>query len=341
MELFQRCFNLQEFKYSKAKEDAAQIEGALAAADDDDDTQNTPTSNASDASEEEVWASVEEPITRDTLLESVVAQLDTLTSICGLDVSQDHSNLAWVEEYYRTILQDKIKFYMPGSSRRQEVALAKAKFVSSISDAAFRRVRLDLTSYERELNAAFSDPELDVACDPHGLCDKAEAELTFNASIQASLGDAQVAELPQVATTCWKHITRALDSLTAASKLPDALDLPRMHIRRGDCELLRLHLGEAPLSYNLAIKSMPTLLKNAGVYYRGASTLAVRSKSDREEQTDADIKEAVALALSGDAQKLKMLIKAQRDDVEAVVEDMRDDNLLGEESLRKIENFAV
>ena len=339
LELFQRCFNLQEYEYSKAEEDNAQVAGALAA--DDDNTQDTPTANTSDVSEEEIWASVEEPITRETLVDSAVGQLNTLTAICGLDDFRNHGNLAWVEEYYRDTLHDKIKFYVDNAVRRQEASLAKAKFVAAVSDTAFRSGRIDLPTYERELNAAFSNPEFDLTNDAQGLCDTAEAELTFSASIQDSITDARAAEPPQVAATCWRHITKALDSLTAASKLPDAYNLRRIHLRRGDCEMTRLHLGEAPLSYDLAINSMPTLLKNAGIYYRGARTIAIRSKSDEEEQTDADIKEAVVLTLSGDAQKLKTLMREQSDDVETVAKDMRDEKLLGEESLQKITSLAL
>ncbi len=337
LELFQRCLNLQEFKYNQAQEDVVNATEPLA--DNGDLDQNSSNSAASNASEEEVWASVEEPITKHTLLDTAVAQLDTLTATCGLGGSRSHNNLAWIEEYYRTELQAKIKFYVGDVgdiSHQYDAALAKAKFSGAIADAAFRSGHLDLLTYEQEINAAFTAPELHLEHDPQGLWDRADVELTFRSSIQASIANAQLVELPQVANICWKHITKALDSLTTASKLPDALNLPRIHLRRGDCEMLRLCLGEAPLHYDLAIKSKPTLLKNAGVYYRGAGALAKRDKGDEEEQRDAEIKEAVAAALSDDAQRLAALIKLQRGLVEATVEEMRDENLLGDESLRKI-----
>ena len=334
LELFQRCLNVQEFKHTQAQENAAQQASSLSDANNPNET--TTSSIASIGSEEEVWASVEEPITKDTLLDTAIAQLDTLTAICSLSSSHVQNGLAWVEEYYRSELQDKVNVYLGGSSRLHEAALAKAKFVSAISDAAFRGGRLDLYTYEREMNATFTNQDLDVANDPQALCDRADAHLNLNTSVQDALQQAQSIELTQVGSVCWKHITKALDSLTAASRLPDALTLPRIHIRRGDCELLRLHLGEAPLKYDLAIKSAHTLLKNAEVYFRGAAALARRNGDAEEELTEAEVKEAIAMALADGSEKLVSLLRLQRDFVMVTVEEMREEGVLGEESVQKI-----
>lgn len=334
LELFQRCLNLQEYKYDEIQEDAARAVGEPLI--DGGDGVPNSSSTRSYASEEEVWASIEEPITKETLLDTAIAELGTLTTICNLGSCQDHSGLAWIEEYYRGTLQGKINYYLGATARQAEAALATAKFMSAILDAAFRKGRLDLLTYEREMTALFTSSELSPVNDPEGLCGRADAELRFNASVQTSAPNAQLEGIPQVAGICWKHITKALDSFTAASKLPNTLDLPRVHIRRGDCEMLRLQLGEAPLNFDLAMKSMPTLLKNAEVYYRGAGTLAKRSKIDADEQNEAEVKAALAAALADDTQRLTVLIKQQRGFVEMIVEEMKDESLLGEEGLQKL-----
>ena len=334
LELFQRCLNVQEFKYTQAQDNSAQEAASLSDANPADEA--TMSGNASNASEEEVWASVEEPITKDTLLDTAIAQLDTLTAICTLGSSHVHGGLAWVEEYYRTELNDRINSYLSGTSHQHEAALAIAKFVAAISEAAFRGGTLDLLTYERELNAAFTHQDLDLSNDPQALCDRADAYLSFNASVQNALQQAQSTELTQIGSTCWKNVTKALDSLTAASKLPEAENLPRMHLRRGDCELLRLHLGETPLKYDLAIKSAPTLLKNAEVYFRGAAALAKRNNDAEEEQKEAEVKETIALALADNSEKLTSLIKLRRDFVGVAVEEMRGEGLLGEQSVQKL-----
>lgn len=328
--------NLQEYKFNQAQEDAAQAAEPLR--DDDRPGLNRmgDIASASNASEEEVWASVEEPITKETLLDTAIAQLDTLTILCGLEFSQGHSDLAWIEEYYHSTLQVKVNTYADGTSRQHEAALVKVKFFCALSDAAFRSGRLDLLTYERELTAGFNSQDLDLANDPQGLCDRADAELNFNASIQGSISKAESTVTVQIGGICWKHITKALDSLTAASKLPDALNLPRIHLRKGDCEMLRLRLGEAPLKYDLAVKSMPTLLKNAEVFYRGAAALAKKSKDNGEEQKEAEIKEATAAALAGETQRLTSLMESEPILVEAIAEEMREEGLLGEEGVLRI-----
>lgn len=352
LDLFQRCLNVQESKLAQDEEnnrqEAQPRPGEYSAGVDN------ASSPASNGSEEEVWASVEEPVTREALLDTITAQLDTLTAICTLGSSSDltsrwvtkpaersSTGLAWVEDYYRTTLKDRIASYVDGSSRHREATLAQAKLICALSDEAFRDGRLDLLTYERELNDAFSTQYLDISNDPPSLCDKADAELAFNASVQAAIPQAQSTELGQISTTCWKHITKALDSLTAASKLPNAQNLPRIHLRRGDCELLRLRLGDAPLKYELAVKSAATLLKNAEVYFRGAANLAKRGpapegEEEEEERKEAEVKYAIVLALAGDMEKLSWLLQTQRELVESITKDMSDDGLLGEEGLQKI-----
>ncbi len=339
LELFQRCLNLQEYNFEQAQEKAAQaVEGPVS---DSYEESNNANGNGSSVSEEEVWASVEEPVTEDSLLDTAIAQVETLVSLCKLGDIQGHHGLVWIEEYYRSTLEGKINYYLGATTRQHEAALAKAKFIAAISDAAFQMGRLDLLTYERELTTAFTSPELDLASDPQGLCERADAELLFNTSVQAAIHNTHLEELPQIASTCWKHITKALESLTAAFKILNALNLPRIHLRRGDCEMLRLRLGDAPLRYDLAVKSMPTLLKNAETYYRGAGTLAKRSQDDEEEQNEAEIKEALTAALAGETQRFAKLIKLRRDSVGTIVEEMRDEGLLGEQGMQELQNLVL
>ena len=332
MELSQRCFNAQEFYFTQ---DQAKCTPDVQPPPDASSASIKPIdSSAFNASEEEVWASVEESVTKDALLDTIIVQLDTLTAICGLGPSQ--TGLAWVEEYYRSTLKDKVSSYVDGSSRRHEAALAQAKLTCALSDAAFRGGRLDLPTYEKELNASFTTQDLDMSNDPKSLYDNADAELAFTASVQTALQHAHATELAQISSICWKHITKALESLTAASKLPNAQNLPRTHLRRGDCELLRLHLGDAPQNYDLAVKSAPILLKNAEVYFRGAANLAKKDVDTEEEQNEAEVKQSIVAGLAGDTEKLSLLVGTGRDLVESIAEEMRDDGLLGEESLKKI-----
>ena len=338
LELLQRCGDLQKTRYLQFQEDA--VQGAAVAANPDSEELMSADSTASRAMEEEVWVSVEEPITKQTMIDTVIAQLGTLTSLCSLKSSLDNC-LAWMDEYYRKTIQDKMNDYLQDVEGQHDAALANARFISAFADAAFRAGRIDIFNYERELTAAFNNAEIKLANDPQGLCDNANAEITFSKSLQAWLFNAPSAELPSAGKICWNHITRALESLAGASSLPNAVDLSRTYLRRGDCEMLRLCLGEAPLKYDLAIKSMPTLLKNAETYYRGAASIAKRNKENEEEQKDAEVKAAIAAALADDSYRLMALIETERDSVEAVVEEMHDESVLGTGSLHKIRNLVA
>ena len=333
LELFQRCLNVQEFKFTQDQETSRQ-ETQLRP-DEYSAIPDSTSSAASNGSEEEVWASVEEPVTKETLLDTTIAQIDTLTAIVTLG-SSSQTSFAWVEEYYCNTLKGKVASYVDGPNRHHEATLAQAKLTCALLDEAFRSGRLDMPTYEHELNAAFASQDLDFSNDPISLCDKADAELAFNASVQATLQHLQITEPGQLSNLCWKHITKALDSLTAASKLPNAQNLPSIHIRRGDCELLRLHLGDVPLNYELAVKSAPTLLKNAEIYFRGAANLAKRDVAAEGEQNEAEVKQSIAAGLAGDTEKLSFLVKTRRDLVESITTEMRDEGLLGEESLQSL-----
>ena len=103
--------------------------------------------------------------------------------------------------------------------------------------------------------------------------------------------------------------------------------------------MLRLGLGEPPLNYELAVKSVPILLKNAQVYFRAAAALAKRNGNADDEVKEAEVKEFTASALAGDTHMLLDLISLQPDAVRSIVEEMKDDGLLCGNSLRIVEEL--
>lgn len=72
----------------------------------------------------------------------------------------------------------------------------------------------------------------------------------------------------------WQALTTALNALTTASKIPSADNLPKIHLARGDVELLRFQLGQPPNNFDSAAKNAGVLVKNAEKFYRGAKALA-------------------------------------------------------------------
>jgi len=331
LELFQRCLSLQEYQLTRSEEDhVSPTEGSC----ENDDIENDTTS-------EEAWATVLEPMTHGSLVDTMVAQLDTLTTLCSLVIPQGSDDLEWIEEYYR-MLKEKLT-RLRDTGRAQEVGLANAKFMAAFADASFQHGQLDILEYERELAAAF-DASLHLTNHPQGLCDQADAEITFSTSIRFSAQS--ITQLSKTDSTRlkeirWGHITKALDDLTAASRLPDVKNLPRIHLRRGDCELLRYRLGQGIHPHGIAANSAPTLLQNAEVYYRGAAGFARHAGVDEEER-EALVKEAVAARLSGNSVKLQRLSKTMEKAVLETVTEMQEENLLcGEDVLGQSKQIHV
>lgn len=338
LELFQRCLQVQELRFTQAEERAGQVT-ETAGENQDEDVRMSPGSTSYDSGDEE-WATIVEPITKTTLLDTVIAQLETLTAICSLMGSQAITELHKIEGYYLATIREKISVYnLPtNAARNEEIALKTADFACALADTGFRSGHISLATYERELSTAFNQvPSL--TSNPQALCDQADAELGINASIQALFPTLLVSDsqhsLAQLNGLRWTHITCALDALTAASKLPGAQNLSRIHLRRGDCELFRLRLSEASAegqAYDKALKSAKTLIKNAETYYRGASALA-RHEGAINEEREAAVKEAVTWVLMGQGgDRLAELWRKNPGGVREVVLEMLDEDLLSEQS---------
>ena len=100
----------------------------------------------------------------------------------------------------------------------------------------------------------------------------AEALVSFNTAIRNNTPTSPH-ELSESLPARWKALTAAIDCLTAASKLPTASNLAKIHVLRGDVELLRYQLGQGHQPYDVATKNSQVLCKNAEKFYRGAAAL--------------------------------------------------------------------
>ena len=334
MELFQRCFAVQEYQLNETQSLSTNMPSPE---NPNQEARDCLTDEAVDTQfpAEAQWTSIVEPITANTLLDTTIAQIETLTVICGLMIFQDPTGLPWLEEYSSPLLH-RAAVLAEGTDRVQEVSLSSANLKCSFADAAFRTSRLNLLAYQEELESAFGH-ETDPRSSARWLCDRADAFVTLIASIHSTidLGSQTEAELSQLKDVQWKYLTNALEDLTAAAKLPDVPNQPKIHLRRGDCELLRYRLGKAPSCYKLAARNMTMLLRNAEVYYRGAAKLAKVEMAGQEE-AEALTKEAVVSSLSGDGTKLVSLLKTHSARVWAIMEEMRDEGLLTTESIEQL-----
>ncbi|KAM3070473.1 hypothetical protein ACMFMG_010296 [Clarireedia jacksonii] len=337
IELFQRCLALQEYQYAESQAQAqaqATFDPSQESSDDGQDTEQGGaliSEGGSQTPQDDRWATIIEPVTLDSLLDTLLAQLQTLTTLCGLMNADAGRGLAWVEEYSIPLTEEKLQKYLQGNTERvQEADITRANFIAALADANFRVQKIDIGTYERALNDAYATVNVDDY--PEGLCNKAEAFIAYNSSLRMNFDAVQSRE---VSTSRWKVLTAALDSLTKASKLPAADNLPKIHLLRGDVELLRLQLGQPPSNYDIAVKNGAVLAKNAEKFYRGAGTLA-RNEGAKKEAEEAAVKEALAVGLSGETQKLVELVKMQTEVVRGVLEDAVDDGLVSYEALSEM-----
>ena len=228
--------------------------------------------------------------------------------------------------------------YAGAAARQRETWLARGRLKCALTDAAFRLGLVDISSYERELTSSFTSP--DFTTDPQALCDKADAAVALNFSIGVQLSVLlQSHDLSSLNGMRWRILTSALDDLTAASKIPHVQNLAEVHLRRGDCELLRYQLGQEPTRYDRAFRSTAVLLQNAGTYYRAAAGF-FRSEGATEEECEATTKEAIAGSLSGgDFEKLQRILREREEADSAllgIVEDMEEEGLLSSEDVASI-----
>ena len=336
VELFQRCLMLQEMKYTEMQE---QIDEMQATADfggqAPESTPQPPSQpepepvDQTGSSEEpqEQWAAIIEPVTKNTLVDTAVAQLDTLTTLCNLLVSNPGSGgVGWVQEYSSGLIETRLPAYVEGSDRQYEAGLARAKLVCAIHDLLYRGGHTDVQTYRQEVAQAFS-PELNVSEDPEGLCNKAEALTSLNGALADVPTEDDPETLKSTLSIRWQSLSAALDALTAASKLPSADNLPKIHIARGDTEVHRWRLGTDPWNYAMARQNGAMLLRNAQTYYRGAAALARRDGATGEER-EASYKEAIAAALEGQKTKLDQLKAAGVEPLVTAAQDMVEDGLV-------------
>ena len=289
---------------------------------------------------DERWATIVEPVTADTLTDTIIAQLETLTAMCSLMGTYGQTEITRIEAYYSSTLKDKVLVCGGASARQNEVWLARSRFICALTDAAFRLGLVDVSSYETELRSSFTWP--DFATNPRALCEKADAEVAFSSSIGAQLSILlQLRDLASLSDIRWRSLSLALNDLNSASKIPNVNNLARVHLRRGDCELLRYQLGQEPTRYDRALRSGSLLVKNAGTYYRGAAGYS-RIEGASEDEREAIMKDAIAASLSGEYEKLHhILSKREMPGVALfeIAEEMKEEGLLSSQDIVSITEF--
>lgn len=143
--LFQRCFRIQEKEYQ-------QFRAQLAAASENAQTETTMPENvqseqassnntAPQANEEEQWVSVREPVTKDGLVDTLLALVGALSVLCSRSsrLKRDAEKyLHNIKQFATPELLQKLCMYASRTEREVDVAVGQACLVSAILEIKYR-----------------------------------------------------------------------------------------------------------------------------------------------------------------------------------------------------------
>ncbi|OTA70832.1 hypothetical protein K449DRAFT_321317 [Hypoxylon sp. EC38] len=302
LELQSKCLSIQERGYQEfleqeriANEQAQDINNETTAV-----TDLRDGSEPDGAEEDGEWVNTVEPITRDTLIDTVLAQLGTLTTLCSImsfsPAAAPAHTFPWVEELSMSLLEKIQTISRDQSDRHQEIALSRANLVSALLEAGYKSGKIDVETYKRERDAAFSMAELQLEKSIEGLIANARSLLAFNSALtDMNNGDAQ-----SQSTLRWNVLTASIANLKSASTIQGISqgDLATTHLLRGDASLYLCAMAFPPTSHQTAVNTATQNAKNAEVYYRNASKLS----QDQEEKDISSLKSAVAQYLQAYSQ---------------------------------------
>lgn len=317
-----RCLDIQHTKFA----DSQNIHEAAVNQnmdDDDDDIQDEDGGAKLDANttsvyeeqtqeQQEQWFSIIEPVTANTLVDTVLSQLGTLTTLCTIltssltATSSDQLPIspAWIESYSNNLTTSILPSLMSDSAnteqlspRISEVHRTQSIFTASLFDLAFHTQSINSETYLTNLTTTFSRPGIDPReIDPETQIAYARALMTLNSSIAESTAASSLpvasssssspssisSPTASTASSRWTILTRTTTLLTTTSQhsqLKSSNDptnrhlLATTHLLRGDIALLMSTLANQPYFHPQAVSNKPQLLKNAEVFYRNAGKL--------------------------------------------------------------------
>ena len=289
-----------------------------------------------------VWASLIEPVTEAVVFDTLLAQLNCLRSLCEIQ-SLLLNELPFIEAAYKEVAMNMQRL-APRSNHDREAVISRAAFQCAYASARFRLISLDIQSSDEEFSSGVAVFKTlpDLAGDAEALCAAGDAEVEFNASIEErvlELHEGSTEALAAINRLRWTHINCALDFFTAASKVPKVTNLARIHISRGDCELLRLRLGDEPFNYDFAEKSRDTLTRNAAVFYSAANKSSSSEGANldlAETKLEIDVKLAIVASLRGDTGPFTTLSSSMTSKVTHQLDEIKDSGLVGGQTLKAL-----
>lgn len=153
LELFAQCLKHQEASYLEFQKQlqAAENEPAASTWDDKAASENANTSESSPGEGgnqvQEQWATVITPVSKSSILDTILAQLETITTLYSL--LRNDKLIPSIMEYAQPLVMEKIPFYVIETGQDLEAAIAVAGYASAEVDAKFRLMGLSMEDYSR------------------------------------------------------------------------------------------------------------------------------------------------------------------------------------------------
>ena len=249
--LFDKCLSIQEAQKAQFDAQAAeatnQFEDMAGLEDGGVSLTSEPSIDAPPSpSQDDRWATIVEPVTNSTLLDTLFAQLQVLTTLLPLIPSDPAAakDVIIISDQADPIIKDKLEAYTAGTGRELEAAVARGNLLSAFADACFRCSLTKMENYQSELDKAWAIERIDFSQSPEALCDIAESLIMFATSLRANNDQTDYENpKPEFLSARFKALTTALERLTAASKLPDVDNLVKIHLLRGDVEMWRYQVS--------------------------------------------------------------------------------------------------
>lgn len=291
-----KCLDIQEAQYTESlemeREAREKIGGNLAEVKNATNTEP----EAAETDSEGQWATIVEPVTQETLIDTALAQLSALTTFSDVLSSNPGcapvSILSGAEKHWSSLEQKLAVLSASNPAKSQEIALTRAKFVSALLEAGFRYNQIDGDFYKKGRDSAFAVADLQLETSAEALIVNARSLMSFN----SAAADVEPSN-KHLSTLRWNALTASIANLNLASKVhgADPGEIASTHLLRGDASLSLHTMGCPPTSHQTAIAQATQLLKNAEVYYRNASKLS----QDPEQKDVSAFRSQVAASLHG------------------------------------------
>ena len=155
--LFERCLSTQEAAYQRtthrsASQQAPDVHQSATA-----ENSLPPPPSEPHSEERDTWAAIEEPITISALIDTGVALLQAITTLCSMNPSSDLNRLDDIMSTSEDLLQVRLSRWLllAPIEVKSDYTLAEANLKAALLEAQYRAGRISHAAYNKSLTDSF------------------------------------------------------------------------------------------------------------------------------------------------------------------------------------------